>query len=176
MPQNNPNRRLDDFMGVGYVKGRPVPIQALWFATSKLVVEAWWLPMTARGMILRAFGAKIGQGCRIKHGVKIHWPWKLFVGDNTWIGEGAHILNLEDVRLGSNVCVSQDALLCTGSHAIDSPTFEFANAPIEVQDHAWICARAIVLPGTVVGAGAVVSAGATARGRVADAAVERARS
>ena len=40
-------------------------------------------------MVLRFFGAKIGKGLVIKPRVNIHFPWKLMIGDNVWIGEEA---------------------------------------------------------------------------------------
>jgi putative colanic acid biosynthesis acetyltransferase WcaF len=104
------------------------------------------------------FGATIGDGVVVRHRVRIHWPWKLTVGDHSWIGEDVWILNLERVRIGSNVCVSQGVLLCTGSHDRRSPTFEYDNAPIVVEDGAWVAARATVLRGVTVGADATIGA------------------
>jgi len=149
--------RLADFTGAGYDKGRPKAIQALWLATSGVIMN-WWFPGKARVAVLRAFGAQIGDGVLIRHRVRIHWPWKLSVGSDTWIGEGTWILNLEPVTIGSNVCVSQDVFLCTGSHNRRSPSFEFDNAPIVIEDGVWVAARATVLRGVAIGEGAVVGA------------------
>jgi len=151
-------RRLAGFTGAGYDKGRPAAVQALWLLISGLIVVRWWCPVPLRTAILRAFGARIGSGVLIRHGVRIHWPWKLTVGDDCWIGEGVWILNLEPVTLGHDVCLSQEVLLCTGSHDRRSPTFEFDNAPIVVEDGAWVAARATVLRGVTVGRNAVVGA------------------
>ena len=52
---------LAGFQGVGYDKGRPVAVQALWFAVSRVIVMAWWCPAKIRVLILRAFGAEIGR-------------------------------------------------------------------------------------------------------------------
>ena len=151
-------RRLDQFAGAGYDKGRPLPVQILWLLVSGLVVRRWWCPMVLRLTILRAFGARLGQGVVIRHDVKIHWPWKLSVGDHSWVGEGVWILNLEPVTIGSQTCISQGVLLCTGSHNRFSPSFEFDNAPIEIGNGVWVAARATVLRGVTVGADAVVGA------------------
>ena len=72
----------------------------------------------------------------------------------------AWILNLEPVRIGANVVISQQAMLCTGSHDADDPAFEFDNAPITIADGAWVATRATVLRGVTVGEDAVVGAGA----------------
>lgn len=151
-------RRLGEFRGDGYDKGRPAPVQVAWLAVWGTIGSRWWCPAGLRVAILRAFGATVGEGVVVRHRVRIHWPWKLTVGDHTWIGEGAWILNLEPVTLGSDVCISQDVLLCTGSHDASSPTFEYDNAPIVVEDGAWVAARATVLRGVRIGAGAVVGA------------------
>lgn len=158
---------LAGFTGAGYDKGRPLVIQALWLMVSRLIVMKWWCPGSVRVSILRLFGAQIGKGTLIRSDVKIHWPWKLTIGDHTWIGEEAWILNLEPVSIGSNTCISQAAFLCTGSHDRTSPTFEFDNAPIVVGDSVWVAARATVLRGVQIADGATVGAGALVTGDVA---------
>ena len=38
-------------------------------------------------------------------------PWRLSIGDYSWIGEDVWIDNLAMVKIGKNVCVSQGAYL-----------------------------------------------------------------
>ena len=135
---------------------------------SGLLTTRWWCPLRLRLAVLRLFGATVGSGVLIRHNVRIHWPWKLSVGDNSWIGEDVWILNLEPVRIGADVCISQGVLLCTGSHDRKSPTFEFDNAPISIGDGSWIAARATVLRGTAIGEDCIVGATALVVADVTD--------
>lgn len=151
-------RRLAGFSGAGYDKGRNVHWQIAWMLVSGLLTSRWWCPLALRIKVLRAFGAQIGDGVLIRHNVRIHWPWKLTVGADSWIGEDVWILNLEPVTIGRDVCISQAVLLCTGSHDRRSRTFEFDNGPITVGDGAWLAARVTVLRGVSVGARSVVGA------------------
>jgi putative colanic acid biosynthesis acetyltransferase WcaF len=153
-------RRLSSFDGRGYDKGRGPAWQALWFATQNLVFGAWWCPRRLRPILLRAFGAEVGERVFLRHRVRVLWPWKLTVGDDCWIGEDVWLLNLEPITLGRDVCLSQAAFLCTGSHDRHSPSFDYDNGPIAIGDGAWVAARATVLRGVSVAAGAVVPAGA----------------
>lgn len=164
-------RSLRGFTGAGYDKGRPLLVQAAWFVVLSLVFVKWWFPARWRPALLRAFGARIGQRVVIRHRVRVHWPWKLDVGDDVWIGEDAWLLNLENITIGSDACVSQGALLCTGSHRRLSPTFEFDNGPITLEPGAWVAARAVVLRGVTVGRGSVVGAAAVAHRDVGPGAV-----
>ena len=113
-----------------------------------------------RCRLLRLFGAKIGNDARIQGSAKVWQPWKLTVGDNSWIDGGVYLYSVDDIRIGSNVVVSDGAFICTASHDIDSQMFELSTKPIAIGDNAWVCSRAIVLPGVSVGEGAVVAAGA----------------
>ena len=158
-----PERDLAAFTGAGYDKGRSVLWQAAWFAVMNLVFMKWWLPARFRPAILRAFGASVGERVLIRHRVRVLWPWKLTIGDDCWIGEGAWLLNLEPIALADDVCVSQEAFLCTGSHDHRDPAFEFDNAPIAVGAGAWITARATVLRGTTILPGEVVVSEAVRR-------------
>jgi putative colanic acid biosynthesis acetyltransferase WcaF len=158
-----PRRRLRDFTTDGYDKGRNPLWQAAWFATQNLVFAAWWLPPGLRPAILRAFGADIGERVFIRHRVRVLWPWKLTVGDDCWIGEDAWLLNLEPITIEHDVCVSQGAFLCAGSHDHRDPAFGYDNAPIHIGAGSWIAARAAVLRGVRTAPGTVVPAGAAVR-------------
>jgi putative colanic acid biosynthesis acetyltransferase WcaF len=162
----NRPRQLSGFTGAGYSIGRSKLVQILWLATQSLVIQHWWCPAVVRTALLRAFGANIGRGALIRHRVRIHWPWRLTIGDSSWVGEGAWILNLEHVTIGRDTVISQDVLLCTGSHDADSPTFEFDNGPINIGNEAWVATRAIILRGVTIGDGAVVAAGTVVRKNV----------
>jgi putative colanic acid biosynthesis acetyltransferase WcaF len=152
------NRSLAARRGRPYDKGRGLAMQMLWVALSTLVFTQVWCPNRLRCAILRLFGARIGDGVLIRHRVTVQWPWKLSIGDNSWIGTGAELYNLDDIVIGSDVCISQCAFLCTGSHDRWSPSFEFDNAPIVIEDGVWICARSTVLRGVTIGANSVVGA------------------
>lgn len=161
-------RHLAQFSGVGYSKGRPAIVQAMWVITSSLLVQRIWCTSKMRVAILRRFGADIGDRVLIREGVRIHWPWKLEIGNDVWIGVDVWLLNLEKITVGSNVCISQSAFLCTGSHDASSLSFEFDNAPIEVRDGSWIAAQATILRGVTIGEDALVGAKALVTSDVPD--------
>lgn len=69
------------------------------------------------------------------------------------------ILSLAEVTIGSNVCLSQRAFLCTGSHDFSRPTFDLVTAPIRVEDGCWVAAGAFVGPGVTLGRSSLCAAG-----------------
>jgi len=99
--------------------------------------------------LLKLFGAKIGKGVIIKPSVNIKYPWKLQVGDYTWIGEEVWIDNLSNVVIGNNVNLSQGCMLLTGSHDHTKQTFDFLSFPIVLEDGVWIGAKAVVFGGVI---------------------------
>lgn len=134
--------------------------EALWYACKLLFfLSAFPWPSPWRAWLLRRFGASVGRGTVIKPRTNIHLPWKLSVGDYAWIGEEVFVLNFEQVRIGAHACVSQRAFLCTGNHDYSDPAFSYRNAPITIEDGAWVGAQAFVGPGTTVGRDAVILAG-----------------
>ena len=119
-----------------------------------------WLLGGYRRFGLRIFGAKIASGVKVNGNIDVWQPWRLEIGEDTWIDGGVKLYSVDDIEIGSNVVISEGAFLCTASHDISSPIFELKTAPIKIADSAWVCSRAMVLPGVVVGEGAVVAAGA----------------
>lgn len=144
-----------------YDRGAPTWKEALWTLTRATFFQTalpW--PSELRVALLRAFGAKIGRGVVIRENVNISMPWRLTTGDYVWIGEDVGILSLAQVTIGSNVCISQRAYLCTGSHDHRREDFKLVTKPITISDGCWVAAMAFIGPGVTVGAGAVVAAGA----------------
>lgn len=112
-----------------------------------------------RVFLLRLFGAKIGNCSSVRNSVKVREPWNLEMGDWSIISEGCEVYNVDKIRLGNRVVVSSGVFLCGAGHDVESPIMELIYAPITIGDDAWVAGRAIILPGVMVGAGAVVAAG-----------------
>ncbi len=161
--------QLAQYDNTWYYPGGSLLKRSLWFFLGHAIVRSAWIPSSGlRVCLLRLFGAKIGRGVVVKPSVDIKYPWHLVVGDHTWIGERVWIDNLTTVRLGSNVCLSQGAYLCTGNHDWTDPDFGLMIAPVQLGDGAWAGARAILTPGTVLGTGSIAAAGAVVSGLVPD--------
>lgn len=145
-----------------YRVGRSKVILGLWLFCEALLVSSWLPGSSHRRFLLRLFGAKLGAAVIVKPRVRVKFPWKLKVGQHSWIGEGVWIDNLAPVTIGANSCLSQGAYLCTGSHDWSRSSFDLITKPIRIGDSVWIGARAIITPGVEVGSGAVLTAGSVA--------------
>ncbi len=115
-----------------------------------------------RVVLLKLFGARLGRNVIIKPGVNIKYPWKLSIGDYSWIGEKVWIDNLAEVSIGSNVCISQGAMLLTGNHNYSKSTFDLTIGKIIIEDGVWIGAKAVVCPGVICHSHAVLAVGSVA--------------
>ncbi len=140
-------------------RGRPAWFVQLWwmvqtllFRPSPQVMYAW------RRSLLRIFGAQIGKGVRIRPSATVTYPWKVSIGDWSWIGDHATLYSLGEIRIGDNTVVSQHCYLCAGSHDYMSSSFDLLAKPIEIGSEVWIAAKVFVGPGVSVGRGSVVGA------------------
>jgi putative colanic acid biosynthesis acetyltransferase WcaF len=141
-------------------RGRSSGVEALWYLLKcAFFLSALPWPAAWKRGLLRRFGAKIGSGVYIKPRVNIHFPWKLEIGDHSWIGEEVFLLNLEPIVIGSHCCISQRAFLCTGNHDFRRPDMPYRNRRILVEDGAWVGAQAFIGPGVTIGSEAVIAAG-----------------
>lgn len=141
--------------------------QLLWYFTDVFFFRSKLIPFsTVLVLLLRAFGAKIGRQVRIKPGIQIKYPWKLEIGDYSWLAD-CHIENLDWVRIGAHCCISQQAMLITGNHNYKKTTFDLMTSPIVLEDGAWIGASASVCPGVKFNTHSILSMGSVAIGDLA---------
>ena len=156
--------RLDQFNNPEYHPG-PWPLRAIWYLTQWIFFgnEIPW-PYSIKRSLLRLFGARIGKGVVIKPKVRIKYPWKLRIGDHTWIGESVWIDNLDNVTIGDHCCISQGAYLLCGNHDYNKPAFDLITRPIQIEDGAWVGAMSIVGPGAKLETECVLAAGSVGLG------------
>lgn len=163
MLTKNPNQKLTketqlkkDFDKKDFNPGASSLKIACWYFTSMLFFRSGLIPFSSvLVFILRVFGANIGKDVRIKPFIYIHYPWKLTVGDYSWLAE-CRIENLAEVLIGKNVCVSQQAMLLTGNHDYKKTGFDLITKSIVLEDGVWIGAKSIVCPGIVAKSHAVL--------------------
>jgi len=155
--------KLSTFNNSWYKPGRNKLVIALWYLTNAVFFRNPLLPFSfLKIILLRFFGAKIGNGVVIKPTVNIKYPWHLVVGNNVWIGENVWIDNLVKVELKSNSCISQGAMLLTGNHHYKKTSFDLIAKEILIDEGAWVGAQTVVCPGVTLHSHAILTVGSVA--------------
>lgn len=159
---NKETQLRKNFDQKGFQTGASALKMFLWYFTSLFFIRSGVIPMSSIiVLILKMFGAKIGKDVRIKPGIYVHYPWRLTIGDYSWIAP-CRIENLAEVTIGAHVCISQEAMLLTGNHNYKTTNFDLITQPISLENGCWIGAKAIVCPGITVASHAVLTVGAIA--------------
>jgi maltose O-acetyltransferase len=110
--------------------------------------------------------AQAADDVALERGVRVTGKGGVTVGQNTNVNTGVVLDGRGGLHIGARVNISPEALILTAEHDPRSPDFAGVEAAVVIGDRVWIAARAIVLPGSRVGEGAVVAAGAVVRGEV----------
>ena len=127
-------------------------VQRLLFKTSPQFMYGW------RRFLLRLFGAKIGKGVILRPRMHTQFPWKLSIGDHSWIGDEVVLYSLGEIEIGTNVVISQRSYICTGSHDYEDESFPIYAQKITIQDECWLATDVYIAPGVTIGRGTVIGA------------------
>jgi putative colanic acid biosynthesis acetyltransferase WcaF len=153
---------LSKYSNDWYQTGGSLLKRMVWYCLSACFLSSFFPFSGFKIVLLRLFGAKIGKGVVVKPWVNIKYPWNLIVEDHVWIGERVWIDNLALVKIGSNVCISQEAFIFCGNHNYKKTGFDLMAEPVTLEEGVWIGARAIVCPGVTCCSHAVLAAGSMA--------------
>ncbi|WP_145088807.1 acyltransferase [Rosistilla carotiformis] len=88
-------------------------------------------------------------------------------GRGVYVNKRVQFYGEAEIRLGENVAVGFDTVFTTTTHLGKFEDHRAAGGeehPIRIGDGTWIAARVTVLPGTIIGRGCIVAAGAVVRG------------
>ena len=159
MEKNRPTQRLDHYDPPTNFRGRSGLVVFIWwfvqgtlFALSPQFMYGW------RAWLLRVFGAEIGKDVRIRSSAKITYPWKLRIGDHSWIGDDSVIYCVTNITIGKQTVISQKCYLAPGGHEIDRIAFDVYLEPIVIGDGVWVSTDVFVGSGVHIGDGCVIGA------------------
>jgi len=135
---------------------RPTWVVYLWAVCELLLVtNPWQISSELRVRVLRAFGAQIGRNVTFRPRTRVKFPWKLQVGDRSWIGEGVWFHNQDLIQIGHDAVVSQEVFLTTGSHR-HRKDMALVTRPINIGDGCWVTSRCVILGGASLGKSALI--------------------
>lgn len=162
MIQENIYQDLKTFKDPPNIRGRSAVIVQLWrlvqgsfFAWSPQFFYGW------RRFLLRLFGAKIGQKVLIRPSARITYPWKLTIGDYSWIGDNVELYTWGDISIGANTVISQRSYICAAGHDFTTPSFDTFQKPINIGNQVWIATDVFIAPGITIGDAVVIGTRST---------------
>ena len=90
----------------------------------------------------------------------------LTIGNGCFMGFRLCVLAGADIKIGNNVLMASDVTIASENHGMD-PENELPYmkqklivAPVTIGDNCWIGDKVIILPGTSIGQGSIIGAGA----------------
>lgn len=125
-------------------------------------VPGWRLGYFLRRKLVSLIAESCGNGVIVKKGAYIGSGRGLKIGDNSQLGHNSRIG--PEVRIGENVVMGPDVIIMTTSHAFDDATRpirlqgELPIRPIVIGNDVWIGTRVVILPGVIIGDGAIIGA------------------
>lgn len=138
--------------------------------SSTVIVQLWWIVQALlihpspqfmygwRRFWWKTFGAKLGENVLIRPSARVTYPWKVTIGDFSWIGDRAELYSLGSITIGNHTIISQDSYLCAATHDYTKKGFPLVSDPIHIEDEVWVAAGGFIAPGITIGYGAIIAA------------------
>lgn len=113
-----------------------------------------------RRLWMRCLKMRIGKGSFVMKRVYIMTPQQLTIGEYSHVNRGCTLDARGGISIGSNVSISHNVSIMSGSHDYNSTSFRGRFLPITIEDYVWIGNNASIGQNVTIGKGAVVCAGA----------------
>lgn len=124
---------------------------------------------------------KLFKNTRISSTVTIVNPENLEIGDNCWVWHNSVIDASNGVTIGRGVQIgafvgifthsSHVSIRLLGENFINidgQDRVGYVRAPVVIGDYSFIATNAVIMPGTTIGKGCVIGAGAVVKGKIPD--------
>lgn len=129
---------------------------------------------TARSLTAKRLFDYSGKDVNIEQGADFGTGKLIRVGDNSGIGVNCNIRG--PLQIGNDVMMGPDVVILTGSHGFKSIDIPMRKQKgningVKIGDDVWIGQRVIILPGIVIGNGAILGAGSVVTKDIPDYAI-----
>jgi putative colanic acid biosynthesis acetyltransferase WcaF len=104
------------------------------------------------------FGATVSGRPFVHQRARIQIPWNLTLHDRASLGDRTNAYSLGPIEIHADASVGPEAYLCTGTHDFATPAMNLVTGKITIGVHAFVGARAFVMPGVSIGEGSIVGA------------------
>lgn len=113
-----------------------------------------------RKLLYKLMKVDIGKNTTALRPIFFYNPFNITIGDNCALNDHIVLDGRGGLTIGDNVNISPYVKIYTAEHNINSPSFEYVEGRVEIDNHVWISTNAIIMPGVKIGEGAVIAAGA----------------
>lgn len=129
-----------------------------WLLTNSIIPH---LPsQTFRNLGMRMMGVNMSKNVKFFSGFSVRSPKKLKIEDGVSIGPKVLLDARCGITIRKSAVIAYDAVIWSLNHDYNDEHFCGKGAPVEIGEYAWICSRAIILPGITIGKGSVIASGA----------------
>lgn len=115
---------------------------------------------TLRNLGMRMMGVKMSKNVKWFGAFSVRTPKNLIIEDGVSIGPKVLLDARKGITIHENAVIAYEAIIWSLNHDYNDVNFVGKGAPVEIGSYAWICSRAIILPGVKIGEGAIVASGA----------------
>lgn len=105
-------------------------------------------------------GFRIESGSNVFLGCSFDCTKLLQIGANSVVNARCRIDTRGGVQIGNNVSISNEVVILTADHDMETMELQGRTRAVTVADFVWIGTRAMIMPGVHIGTGAIVAAGA----------------
>ncbi|MFH6944314.1 acyltransferase [Flavobacterium sp. FlaQc-50] len=113
----------------------------------------------------------IGANNKISSSTLIYYPDRVSLGSYIYIGPNAEINGLGGIEIGNGVIIGPNLVVHSANHCFKNSkyipydeTFDFRKVTIE--ENVWIGGNVIITPGSTIGEGCIIGAGAVVSGSI----------
>ena len=110
-------------------------------------------------LVNELFGGRLPKTSHIVPPMQIDKAEQMTIGNNVFINHGLTCMSAGSIVIEDSVMIGPEVALLTANHDFTN-LMVLKYKPIVIKKKVWIGARAIILPGVIVGEGAVVASGA----------------
>jgi maltose O-acetyltransferase len=120
------------------------------------------MPGPIRNLGFRLLLARVGRNTFFDYNVYVKFPWLVEIGDEVSINRGVEFYpefkGDHKIVIGNDVRIAPHVRFYAAGHDL-SDVAQHVGGTIIVEDHVWIGAQAIILPGVVIGHDTIIGAG-----------------